>query len=101
MRAGRGEGEVAAALRPLSRVRLLHVHAVQRAFGGFDSAAGARKFARRAAPLLGRWCCRPNDDKSEGGESSLSGEWHRCLAVGKTSRGRGLGSSPRGGIPLP
>ena len=67
MRAGRAEGDVVAALRPMRRVRLLHFHSVQRAFGGFDSEAAADAFGRRVSPLLGKWCCRPHEGRARSG----------------------------------
>lgn len=57
LRAEASSGEAAAALGPLSSVRLIHFEDVRRAFGGFDSAAAAAEFGRRASALLGGWCC--------------------------------------------
>ena len=40
-------------------------HHVQRAFGGFDTAAAAAAFRARARPLLGIWCCAPTEGSGD------------------------------------
>ena len=40
-------------------------HHVQRAFGGFDTAAAAAAFRARTRPLLGTWCCAPTEGSGD------------------------------------